>query len=111
MSFWGHQPGATIDVDTAVREAAGGAQLIDLGRPSEWFAGHLPHALLVEPELLDMEFEKLAQDKRVIVVARDAEVGAAAASALHEHGFDVVSVTGGIAAGKAAGQSLVKADG
>ena len=111
MSIWGHQPGATIDVETAVHDAADGAQLIDLGTPADWFAGHVHGARLVEPELLDMEFKALVKDKRVIVVARDAELGAAAASALHQHGFDVTSVEGGVAAWKAAGHPLVKADG
>jgi rhodanese-related sulfurtransferase len=65
----------------------------------------------VEPELVDMEFASLAKDKQVIVVARDPELGAAAAMLLHQHGFDVCSVDGGVAAWKAAGLSLVKADG
>ena len=33
--------------------------------------------VLVEPELVDMEFDSLAKDKQVIVVARDPELGAA----------------------------------
>ncbi len=111
MSFWGHKPGATIEPDDAARAAAEGAQLLDIGQPSDWFSGHVQHARLVEPQLLDMEFDALAKDKQVIVVARDPEVGAAAASMLHEHGFDVCSVDGGVAAWKAAGQPLVKADG
>jgi rhodanese-related sulfurtransferase len=100
-----------MDADTAAREAENGAQLIDLGEPSDWFAGHVPDARLVEPELLDMEFDSLAKDKRVIVLARSAESSAAAASLLHHHGFDVCSVEGGIGAWHAAGHPLVKADG
>jgi len=111
MSFWGHERGATMDADTAAREAEEGAQLIDLGEPSDWFAGHVPHALLVEPELLDMEFASLAKDRKVIVLARNPERAAAAASLLHQHGFDVCSVEGGISAWHAAGHPLVKADG
>jgi rhodanese-related sulfurtransferase len=111
MSFWGHQAGATITPADAARAAEGGAQLLDIGHPQDWFAGHVPHARLVEPELVDMEFDSLAKDKQVIVVARDPEVGAAAATMLHEHGFDVCSVDGGVAAWHSAGQPLVKADG
>ena len=111
MSFWGHQPGATIAPADAARAAEAGAQLLDIGQPSDWFAAHVPHARLVEPQLLDMEFDSLAKDKQVIVVARDPEVGAAAAAMLHEHGFDVCSVEGGVVGWKAAGQPLVKADG
>ena len=111
MSFWGHQPGATMDADTAAREAESGAQLIDLGEPSDWFTGHVHGARLVEPELLDMEFATLDKDKRVIVLGRNPERSAAAAALLHQHGFDVCSVEGGVSAWKAAGHPTVKADG
>jgi rhodanese-related sulfurtransferase len=100
-----------MDADTAAREAAQGAQLIDLGEPSDWFAGHVPDARLVEPELLDMEFDSLAKDKLVIVIARNPEGAAAAASLLHHHGFNVCSVEGGVGAWHASGHPLVKADG
>ena len=70
-----------------------------------------PYEAAVEPELLDMEFATLAKDKRVIVLGRNAETSSAAASLLHHHGFDVCSVEGGVAAWKAAGLPVVKADG
>jgi rhodanese-related sulfurtransferase len=111
MSFWGHMPGATIAPADAAQAAEGGAQLLDIGKPSDWFAGHVHGARLVEPELVDMELDSLAKDRQVIVVARDPEIGAAAAAMLHQHGLDVCSVEGGVAAWKAAGLPLVKADG
>ena len=111
MSFWGHRPGATMDADTAAREAENGAQLIDLGEPSDWFSGHVHGARLVEPELLDMEFATLDKDKRVIVLGRNPERSAAAAALLHQHGFDVYSVEGGVAAWRTAGHPIVRADG
>jgi hydroxyacylglutathione hydrolase len=111
MSFWGHKPGATMSPADAARAAEDGAQLLDIGKPSDWFAGHVHGARLVEPELVDMEFDSLAKDKQVIVVARDPELGAAVSMMLHQHGFDVCSVDGGVAAWKAAGLPTVKADG
>ena len=111
MSIWGHQPGASMDPDTAAREAEQGAQLIDLGEPSDWFAGHVPDARLVEPELLDMEFASLDKSRRVILLGRNPDRAAAAASLLHDYGFDVCSVEGGVSAWHAAGHPLVKADG
>ncbi len=112
MSFWGHESVARIDVERAAREIAeSGAQLIDVGEPDDWFAGHLPHAILVEPELLDKEMHKLAKDKPVVVAARNAELSVSVAASLHDHGFDVAMIEGGVAAWKAAGQPLVKADG
>jgi len=111
MSFWGHDSVATIDPDRAAQEADKGAQLVDVGEPNDWFAGHLPHALLVEPEIADLDFGKLSKDKPVIVASRNPDLGAGVAATLHEHGFDVALVEGGIAAWHAFGHPLVKADG
>jgi rhodanese-related sulfurtransferase len=111
MSFWGHESVAMIDANRAAAEAEQGAQLVDVGEPKDWFAGHLPHALLVEPENADLDFAKLSKDKPVIVAARNPDAGAGVAAALHEHGFDVALIEGGISAWHASGHSLVKADG
>jgi|1186.fasta_scaffold83663_2 rhodanese-related sulfurtransferase len=112
MSFWGHDSVAKIDADRAAREVAeSGAQLVDVGEPDEWFAGHLPHAILVEPELVDQEMLKLAKDKPVVIVSRSTELSTEVAASLHDHGFDVAMLEGGVAAWKAAGHPLVKADG
>jgi rhodanese-related sulfurtransferase len=111
MSFWGHESVATIDANRAAQEAENGAQLVDVGEPTEWFAGHLPHALLVEPENADLDFAKLSKDKPVIVASRDADVGAGVAASLHDHGFDVAIIEGGISAWRVSGHPLVKADG
>jgi rhodanese-related sulfurtransferase len=112
MSFWGHDSVATIDADRAAQEVEqSGAQLIDVGEPDEWFAGHLPHAILVEPELLDEEIHKLSKDKPVVVASRTNELSESVAASLHSHGFDVAMIQGGISAWRAAGHKLVKADG
>ena len=111
MSFWGHDSVATIDADRAASEAEQGAQLVDVGEPDDWFAGHLPHALLIEPEHLDLEMTKLSKDKPVVVGGRNADMAAGVAASLHQHGFDVALIEGGIAAWKASGHPLVKADG
>ena len=112
MSFWGHDSVATIDADRAAREAEEGAQLIDVGEPDEWFAGHLPHAILVEPELVDQEMHKLSKDKPVVVASRNADIANRRGfPLLHDHGFDVAMIEGGVSAWKAAGHPLVRADG
>ena len=111
MSFWGHESVATIDANRAAQEAENGAQLVDVGEPTQWFAGHLPNALLVEPEVADMDFAKLSKDKPVIVAARNPDLGAGVAASLHDHGFDVAVIAGGIYAWRTSGHPLVKADG
>ena len=111
MSFWGHESVATIDADRAAAEVEQGAQLVDVGEPSDWFAGHIPHAILVEPELVDEEMKKLSKDKPVVVVARHPDLAAGIAATLHDHGFDVAVLDGGISAWRVSGRPLVKADG
>jgi rhodanese-related sulfurtransferase len=111
MSFWGHEEVVLIDANSAASEVEQGAQLIDVGEPDDWFAGHLPHAILVEPELLDEELHKLSKDKPVVVASRSTELSESVSAALQNHGFDVAMIEGGIGAWKAAGHKLVKADG
>ena len=91
MSFWGHEPLANISADTAAAEVEQGAQLVDIGTPQDWFAGHLPGATLVEPELIDNVVKELAKDKRWW---RDV-AAAGAAAAFHDHGFEVAILEGG----------------
>jgi rhodanese-related sulfurtransferase len=112
MNFlWDHESVAMIDANQAAREVEQGAQLIDVGEPDDWFAGHLPHAILVEPELLDQELPKLSKDKPVVVASRSTDLSEGVAATLHDHGFQVAMIEGGIAAWKAAGHKVVKADG
>jgi len=111
MNFWGHESVAMIDANRAAQEVEQGAQLIDVGEPDQWFEGHLPHAILVEPELLDQELHKLSKDKPVVVASRSTDLSEGVAASLHDHGFDVAMIEGGVGAWKAAGHKLVKADG
>jgi rhodanese-related sulfurtransferase len=111
MSFWGHDAVANIDAKQATEAIEKGAQLVDIGQPDEWFEGHLPHAILIEPDLLDQELDRLTKDKPVIVASRSNEMSIGVAAALNDHGFDVAMLQGGIAAWRAAGNKLVKADG
>ena len=67
----------------------------------------------MEPELArPARSDKLSKDKPVIVASRNADLGAGVSRpSLHEHGFDVAMIDGGISAWQAAGHPLVKADG
>ena len=106
MSFWGHEAMATIDAETAETEIAQGAQVIDVGEPNEWLGGHIPGALLVEPELVDNAAKELAKDRPVIVAGRNADVAAGCAAYLHDHGFQVAILAGGAAAWHSSGRAL-----
>jgi len=111
MSFWGHEALAKIDADTAAKEVEQGAQLVDIGDPRDWLAGHLPGATLVEPALVDHAAEELSKDKPVVVAARDTDLAAGAAAFLHDHGFQVAVLDGGPHAWVASGRALAHPEG
>jgi len=111
MSFWGHEALARIDADTAANEVEQGAQLVDIGNPKDWLTGHLPNALLVEPELVDNALKELAKDKPVVVAARNPDLAAGAAAFLHDHGVQVAILEGGPHAWVASGRKLNHPDG
>ena len=111
MSFWGHEPLARIDADTAAHEIEQGAQLVDIGEPHDWLTGHLPNAKLVEPELVDNALGELSKDTPVIVVSRSPDLAAGCAAFLQDHGMQVAILDGGPGALVASGRALVRPDG
>lgn len=111
MSFWGHEALAKIDANTAAAEVEQGAQLVDVGEPQDWFAGHIPDAMLVELELVDNAVKELAKDKPVVIAARTPDAAQGAAAYLHDHGFQVAILQGGPGAWAASGRPLARADG
>ena len=111
MSFWGHEALARIDADTAANEVEHGAQLVDIGEPQDWLAGHLPNALLVEPELIDNALKELSKDKPVVVASRNPDTASGCAAFLHDHGMQVAILNGGPSAWAASGRPLMRAGG
>ena len=96
MSPPARAPEVTTDELAAARDA-GDAFVVDVRRPDEFAAGHVPGALLLPLNDLDARFEELPKDQRVWIIC---EVGArsmTAASALVGVGIDAVSVAGGTA--------------
>jgi rhodanese-related sulfurtransferase len=108
---WGHEPVPKVDASLAAKAADAGALLIDLGCPEDWFAGHLPNALLVEPQLYDMEVGRIPKERPLIVAARDQGIAEEIVASLREHGYDAAVLDGGIAAWTASGRELHRADG
>jgi len=109
--FWGHEPVPKIDADVAAAAAEQGAVLIDLGAPSDWFAGHIPNALLVEPELFDLELKNIPADRAVIVAGRDQGLAEEIVASMRERGYDAAVLDGGVGAWSASGRELHRADG
>jgi rhodanese-related sulfurtransferase len=109
--FWGHEPVPKIDAERAAEAVAAGALLIDLGTPGEWFAGHLPGARLVEPELFDMELAQLEEGRPLVIAGRDQGLTAEIVGAARERGYDAAMLDGGVSAWSASGRDLLRADG
>ena len=109
--FWGHEPVPHIDADTAAKAVEAGARIIDLGEPGDWLAGHIKGALLIEPELIDMELDKLKQYPAVIVAPHDQGLGEEVTASLREKDIDAAMLDGGAHAWRAAGHEVVRADG
>ena len=85
-----------------------GALLIDLGEPSDWLRGHIPGALLVEPELFDVELKTFEKTRPIVVVGRDLELTEEVVGTMRERGYDAVMLRGGVAAWTKSGRKLTK---
>jgi rhodanese-related sulfurtransferase len=109
--FWGHEPVPKIDAKTAAAAVDAGALLLDVGYPANWLDAHLPHAVMVEPELFDRELERLPKDAKLVVAARDDGLAEMLVGAARERGFDAAVLIGGQASWHAAGRPLVRGDG
>jgi rhodanese-related sulfurtransferase len=109
--FWGHEPVPKIDADTAAAVVEKGALLIDLGTPEDWLVAHMPDALLVEPELMDIELQRIAKDRPIVVVGRDQGLTEEIVASMREKGYDAAMLDGGVVAWRASGRDLVRADG
>ena len=110
MPFWGHEAVPKVDVDTAVKAIDEGALLIDIGTPAEWIEGHLPSALLVEVESFDLDLYPIAKDRPILVAARNKDLEEEVVGAMRERGYDAAAIDGGIAAWRASGRELVRAE-
>jgi rhodanese-related sulfurtransferase len=109
--FWGHERVPKVEADVAAKAVEAGALLVDVGHPDDWLVGHLPHALLVEPELYDMEIEQIPKDRPLIVAARHMGIEEEIVASLREHGYDAAALDGGVSGWTASGRELHRADG
>ncbi len=109
--FWGHEPVPKIDADTAAKAVDAGALLIELGYPRDWEAAHIPGALLVEPELVDMELDRIPKDRQIVVASHERGIDAEVVDAIRRRGCDAALLEGGVHAWRASGRELHTADG
>jgi rhodanese-related sulfurtransferase len=109
--FWGHERVPKVEPELAEKAVEAGALLIDLGHPDDWLVGHLPHALLVEPELYDMEIAQIPKERPIIVGARDLGLEEEVVASLRQRGYDAAAMDGGVSGWTASGRMLHRADG
>ena len=82
----------------------GGLQVVDVRRPGEYNAGHVPGALLRSLDRLQRTLPGLDASRPTAVICAGGYRSSAATSLLRRHGFgDLVNVVGGTAAWIAAG--------
>jgi rhodanese-related sulfurtransferase len=81
-------------------------ELIDVRRPHEWEAGHIPGARRVEVNDLPAAAEQLDRDRPIVLYCRSGSRSELAADALSEAGFDAHALAGGISAWAEEGRPL-----
>jgi rhodanese-related sulfurtransferase len=84
----------------------GEVELIDVRRPHEWDAGHIPGARRVEVNDLPAEAEKLDRERPVVLYCRSGSRSELAADGLVAGGFDAHALAGGISAWAEEGRPL-----
>jgi rhodanese-related sulfurtransferase len=89
----------------------GEVELIDVRRPHEWDAGHIPGARRVEVNDLPAEAAKLDRNRPVVLYCRSGSRSELAADGLRAGGFDAHALAGGITAWAKDGHSLEPEDG
>jgi glyoxylase-like metal-dependent hydrolase (beta-lactamase superfamily II)/rhodanese-related sulfurtransferase len=83
-------------------DAGGSLQLVDVRRPGEWQAGHIPQATHLPLNALDKRAAELDAGQAVTAICAGGYRSSIATSLLEQHGFRVTNVIGGMTAWNAA---------
>jgi rhodanese-related sulfurtransferase len=87
-----------VSVNEAFELLDGEAILLDVRQQNEWDAGHAPMASLIPLAEVPDHLDELPRDRLIICACRSGARSLRAATFLHENGFDVVNLTGGMIA-------------
>jgi glyoxylase-like metal-dependent hydrolase (beta-lactamase superfamily II) len=100
-------PQIPVEELRARRQAVPGLQVVDVRRPGEHAAGHVPGALHVPLDRLEAELSRIDRTRPTAVICASGYRSSAGTSLLAAGGFrDVVNVTGGTNAWVAAGYEV-----
>jgi DMSO/TMAO reductase YedYZ molybdopterin-dependent catalytic subunit len=96
-----------VGARTAKTMVDGGALLLDVREPDEWYVEHAPAAMLVPMGRVRARDNELPRDRPIVVVCRSGGRSAAVTASLRRSGFDAVNLAGGMCAWAAAGLPVV----
>lgn len=102
----------TVDVDGLAERLAEGAPLLDVRRPEEYRAVHVPGAQLIPMDELPERIDEVpeAGGGQLYVICATGARSAHAAEWLRAQGIDAVNVAGGTKAWVEAGQASLSGD-
>ncbi len=100
---------SVLELQAWQAEGRAGLRVLDVRRPGEYQAGHVPGALSIPLDRLERELASVPKADPLAVICAGGYRSSAATSILERHGFaDVVNVTGGTNAWVAAGYPTEK---
>jgi glyoxylase-like metal-dependent hydrolase (beta-lactamase superfamily II)/rhodanese-related sulfurtransferase len=106
------RPQITVDELAARRREVAGLQVVDVRRPGEYAAGHVPGAQHLPLDRLERDVAQLDSSRPTAAICAGGYRSSAATSLLERHGFaDLVNVIGGTSAWLAAGHPVEKEGG
>jgi rhodanese-related sulfurtransferase len=97
---------STVRVARALDLLEDGAVLVDVRENAEWKAGHAPQARHVPLGRLEQESRRLPKDVPVVVMCASGTRSRVAAGQLRSMGHQATSLSGGLAAWRAAGGAV-----
>ncbi|MDO7907958.1 rhodanese-like domain-containing protein [Paenibacillus sp. JX-17] len=72
--------------------------MLDVREPVEWMEGHVPGALHIPLGALSERHQELDPQREIIVMCRSGSRSGLACELLHERGYRVVNMEGGLSA-------------
>jgi rhodanese-related sulfurtransferase len=97
-----------IDVAELARLRHDGAFVLDVRRPDEYEAAHVPGAILLPLDQLEARQPEIPRDQPLLVICRSGARSATAVRALNAAGYDATNVAGGTLAWIEAGHEVAE---